>query len=45
MHIKGSTREEVLEAVKQKKLSTSLEELCDGQPEEILKYMQYCRGL
>jgi serine/threonine protein kinase len=41
----GSTKQQKYMNIKQKKLSTSLNELCEGLPNEFSIYIQYCRNL
>lgn len=39
------TKEEKYRKIKEIKLATSLEELCQGYPVEFLEYLSYCRNL
>jgi serine/threonine protein kinase len=41
----GDTKEAKYEAIHQRKVECSLEELCRDQPSEFLSYMRYCRSL
>jgi hypothetical protein len=41
----GRSKNEKYNNIKKKKIETSLEELCKGQPSEFKEYMEYCRGL
>ena len=41
----GRTKEEKYANIKRKKIETSLEELCKGQPQEFYDFMAYCRKL
>ncbi len=43
--MKGPNQKVRYELIKKKKKETSLEDLCEGLPEEFLHYMQYCYGL
>jgi serine/threonine protein kinase len=40
--LKAKTKKEKYEQIKDKKLNTSLEELCVGFPEEFAQFMLYC---
>jgi len=42
---RGATKEEKYQKIKEKKLGTSIEQLCKGQPSEFKAYMTYCQGL
>ena len=42
---KEATQDERYEAIKQKKLEVTLEELCKDQPEEFLEFMTYARKI
>lgn len=41
----GRSKTEKYNAIKKKKIETSLEELCRGNPHEFREYMEYCRAL
>jgi hypothetical protein len=41
----GRTKNEKYSNIKKKKLETSLDELCKGQPSEFKEFMEYCRAL
>ena len=41
----GRSKDEKYAAIKKKKIETSLEELCRGQPHEFKEFMEYCRAL
>ncbi len=41
----AKTKKEKYEKIRDKKLSTSIETLCKGYPEEFAIYMNYCRSL
>lgn len=41
----GKNKDEKYNKIRDKKKSTTLEELCKGLPEGFLKYLKYCRGL
>ena len=41
----GKNKNQKYENIKKKKLETSLEELCNGQPREFKLFMEYCRSL
>jgi hypothetical protein len=41
----AKTKKEKYEKIRDKKLSTSIEALCKGYPEEFAIYMNYCRSL
>lgn len=43
--IKGNTKEEKYEKIKEKKCEMSLEMICEGLPEEILNFLKHCRKL
>ena len=43
--LQAKTRKEKYEKIRDKKVVTTIEMLCEGQPEEFVKYMKYCRGL
>ena len=40
-----SKKDEKYEKIKEKKMSTSIEALCKGYPEEFKTYLTYCREL
>nr|XP_009803014.1 PREDICTED: casein kinase I isoform delta-like [Nicotiana sylvestris] len=42
---KASTKEQKYEKIREKKVSTSIEDLCRGYPTEFALYFQYCRSL
>ena len=44
-NINGKDKEEKFLKIKDKKFGISLEELCDGLPEEILVFLKHCRKL
>jgi len=39
------TKKDKYEQIKQKKITTAIEELCEGLPPEFSQYITYCRGL
>lgn len=41
----AKTKKEKYEKIKDKKVSTTIEQLCKGYPEEFQTYLNYCRGL
>jgi len=41
----GRSKTEKYNAIKKKKLETSLDELCKGHPPEFKMFMEYCRQL
>lgn len=41
----GRTKTEKYNAIKKKKMETSLDELCKGLPSEFKEFMEYCRSL
>ena len=41
----GRSKNEKYAAIKKKKIETSLEDLCRGQPPEFKEFMEYCRSL
>lgn len=41
----GRSKNEKYSNIKKKKMETSLEELCKGQPAEFKEFMEYCRSL
>lgn len=43
--LKASTDKERTELIKQKKISTTTEDLCKGLPEEFAAYVMYARSL
>ena len=43
--LKASTKKEKYEKIKQKKISTSLDSLCHGLPDDFKKFIQYARDL
>ena len=43
--LSGASKNEKYNLIKQKKLNTTIEELCENQPEEFNEYMSYCRAL
>ncbi|CAL8085563.1 unnamed protein product [Orchesella dallaii] len=45
MGIKGITAKHQLKRVKEAKLTTSIEAICNGIPEEFRKFLSYCRKL
>lgn len=44
-NIKGNTKEEKYEKIKEKKCELPLEIICEGLPEEVLSFLKYCRKL
>lgn len=43
--LKANTKRQKYERISEKKISTSLEELCRGYPAEFIAYLVYCREL
>lgn len=43
--LQAKNRKEKYEKIKQKKIATSTESLCEGFPAEFVTYMKYCAGL
>ncbi|XP_054432952.1 casein kinase I-like [Pteronotus mesoamericanus] len=43
--VKATTKKQKYEKISEKKMSTSVEDLCKGYPEEFATYLNYCRGL
>ncbi|TRY68791.1 hypothetical protein TCAL_08901 [Tigriopus californicus] len=43
--LKAKTKAQKYEKISEKKLSTSVEDLCKGQPTEFATYLNYCRSL
>ena len=43
--LKAQTKKEKYDGIRDKKMDTSIEELCFGLPEEFALYMNYCRKL
>ena len=43
--LKAKTKKEKYDGIRDKKLETSIEELCVGVPQEFAQYMNYCRSL
>ena len=43
--LRGATKEEKRERIKNKMKETSIEELCAGLPKEFSVFMEYCRGM
>jgi len=41
----GRSKNEKYNAIKKKKMETSLEELCKGFPTEFKEFMEHCRAL
>ena len=41
----ANTKKEKYDKIKDKKVNTSVEQLCKGFPEEFCKYLSYCRNL
>jgi hypothetical protein len=41
----AKTKKEKYDKIKEKKQTTTIEELCKGFPEEFSKYLNYCRSL
>ena len=45
MGLPGRSKNEKYNAIKKKKISTSLEDLCRAYPSEFKDYLEYCRAL
>ena len=43
--IRAKTKKEKYDAIKEKKLSTTIEALCNGYPDEFASYLKYCQKL
>jgi len=43
--MKAKTKQEKYNAIMDKKMGTPLEALCEGMPEQFIKYFEYCRRL
>lgn len=43
--MRGKTKQEKYAAIKDKKMNTSIQALCEGYPEEFAAYLDYCRQL
>uniref|UniRef100_A0A1I7WLE5 non-specific serine/threonine protein kinase n=1 Tax=Heterorhabditis bacteriophora TaxID=37862 RepID=A0A1I7WLE5_HETBA len=43
--LKAATKRQKYDKISEKKISTSIEELCSGYPEAFATYLKYCRGL
>jgi len=43
--LRAKTKKEKYEAIKEKKVSTSIESLCKGYPDEFATYLNYCHKL
>jgi len=43
--LKAKTKQEKYDKIKEKKVTSSIDELCKGFPEEFAQYMHYCRQL
>ena len=41
----GRTKQQVRDRILEKKMSTSIEDLCKGYPSEFATYLKYCRSL
>lgn len=41
----GKNKNDKYDRIKEKKIQTTIEQLCRGSPEEFAKYLQYCRNL
>lgn len=44
-NLKASNKKDKYERIMEKKLSTPVEVLCKGFPDEFVKYLAYCRNL
>jgi hypothetical protein len=44
-NLKANNKKDKYERIMEKKLSTPIEVLCKGFPEEFVKYLTYCRNL
>jgi len=44
-NVKGKTKKEKYNNILEMKIQYTAERLCEGQPEQILKYLTYCRNL
>jgi hypothetical protein len=44
-NLPGKNKDEKYKNIKKKKLETTLDELCRGQPSEFKEFMEYCRSL
>ena len=45
MNLPNTTKDDKYRLIKEKKINTPLSELTRNQPEEVLKYMVYVKGL
>jgi casein kinase 1 len=43
--LQAKTKKEKYDKIRDKKVSTTIESLCQGFPDEFVKYMNYCRNL
>ncbi|PAV58168.1 hypothetical protein WR25_11784 isoform A [Diploscapter pachys] len=43
--LKAATKRQKYDKISEKKISTSVEELCSGYPDAFANYLRYCRGL
>jgi hypothetical protein len=43
--LKAATKKQKYEKISEKKMSTAIEVLCKGFPQEFVSYFQYCRSL
>lgn len=43
--LRGATKRQKYEKICEKKMATSVDELCKGYPKEFAMYLNYCRGL
>lgn len=43
--LKANTKRQKYEKIMHKKMSTNVAKLCEGLPDELRKYLEYCRGL
>jgi len=43
--LKANNKKDKYERIMEKKLSTPIETLCKGFPDELVKYLAYCRNL
>lgn len=41
----GRTKQQAIDRIAEKKMSTSIEDLCKGYPAEFATYLKYCRSL
>ena len=43
--LQAKTRKEKYDRIREKKIATTIEALCEGQPEEFVSFFKYCRAL